>query len=213
MTSKIKLITSYQHLQLFINEPDLSDTISSSMHRDEYSASVMLWGLNKSTLQKEVKRCANKMFQILSATKNNDEHAILIPIELLSHPKFMKLREKLFNKYKCSKIYRIPKLKIHTDIGGLIKISDCAIIKIRKDITSFQVISFIKCMLKIFGNIDYDVYKHMVSIVKHRFLHQSGSIDYSQLEYFDDRINITEHKTLLNISNRLFVNHIDKLDN
>ena len=90
MTPKIKPITSYQHLQLFINEPDLSDTISSSMHRDEYSASVMLWGLNKSTLQKEVKRCANKMFQILSATKNNDEHAILIPIELLSHPKFIK---------------------------------------------------------------------------------------------------------------------------
>ena len=70
MTPKIKPITSYQHLQLFINELDLSDTISSSMHRDEYSGSVMLWGLNKSTLQKEVKRSANKMFQILSATKN-----------------------------------------------------------------------------------------------------------------------------------------------
>ena len=106
-------ITSYQHLQLFINEPDLSDTITSSMCRDEYSGTAML-RINKSNLQKEVKRCANKMFQILSTTKNNDEHAILIPLDLLVHTKFTTLREKLFNKYKCSKIYRIPNVEMNS---------------------------------------------------------------------------------------------------
>ena len=131
--TRTQCITSYQHLQLFINEPIILDTITPSMCRDEYTGRTMI-RINKSNLLKEIKRCANKMFQILSATNNNDEHVILIPFELISYQIFIALRTKLFNKYKCSKIYRIPKLKIHNNIDIPNKISDCAIIKIRKDI-------------------------------------------------------------------------------
>tara|TARA_B110001454_G_C12681961_1_gene418458 strand:- start:563 stop:1171 length:609 start_codon:yes stop_codon:yes gene_type:complete len=191
MTTRTQCITSYQHLHLFLNEPlIISDTIAPSMSIDEYSGRTMLY-INESNLLKEVKRCANRLFHILSITNNNDEHLIQIPAELLTLTKFRRFREKLFNKYNCSKIYRIPKLKIHNRIGVYNKITDCAIIKIRRDITSFQVIMFIKCMFEIFGKIDYDVYEQIVSIVKEKFLHQSNIIDYSKLENLNNSIKIT----------------------
>ena len=138
MTTRNCIISSYQHIELFINEQSIiSDTISSSMRRDEYSRTIML-RINKSNLQKEVKRCTNKIFQLLSASKINNEHLILIPLELLSDSKFTRLREKLFNKYKCSKIYRIPKLKIKNNINIPNKISECAIIKIKKNYHVFS---------------------------------------------------------------------------
>ena len=192
--TRTQCITSYQHLQLFINELSIiSDTINPSMRRDEYAGRVMLH-INESNLLKEVKRCANRLFHILSITNNNDEHLIQIPAELLTLTKFSRFRKKLFTKYKCSKIYRIPKLKIHNHIGVYNKITDCVIIKIRRNITSFQVITFIKCMYEIFGKIDYDVYKHIVSILKEKFLHQSDIIDYSKLENLNDSIEITLQK-------------------
>ena len=197
MTTRNRIISSYQHIELFINEHSMIlDTISSSMRRDEYSGTVML-RINKSNLQKEVKRCANKIFQILSASKINNEHLILIPLELLSDSKFTRLREKLFNKYKCSKIYRIPKLKIKNNLNISNKISECVIIKIKKTITCFQVITFIKCMFEIFGDNDYDVYKKIIEIIKYRFLHQTENIHYLLLEYFNNQINITNNRTII----------------
>jgi len=194
MTTRTQCITSYQHLYLFLNEPlIISDTIAPAMSRDEYSGTAML-RINKANLLKEVKRCANRLFHILSITNNNDEHLIQIPAELLTLTKFRRFREKLFTKYNCSKIYRIPKLKIYNNIGVSNKIVDCAIIKIRRDITSFQVITFIKCMFEIIGHIDYDVYEQIVSIVKDKFLHQSDIVHYEKLEYINDTIRITLEK-------------------
>ena len=194
MTTRTQCITSYQHLYLFLNEPlIISDTIAPSMSIDEYSGRTMPY-INESNLLKEVKRCANRLFHILSITNNNDEHLIQIPAELLTLTKFRRFREKLFTKYNCSKIYRIPKLKIYNNIGVSNKIVDCAIIKIRRDITSFQVITFIKCMFEIIGHIDYDVYEQIVSIVKDKFLHQSDIVHYEKLEYINDTIRITLEK-------------------
>jgi hypothetical protein len=192
MTTRTQCITSYQHLYLFLNEPlIISDTIVPSMSRDEYSGRAML-RINNANLQKEVERSANRLFHILSITNNNDEHLIQIPTELLTLTKFKRFREKLFTKYNCSKIYRIPKLKIYNDIAN--KIVDCAIIKIRRELTSFQVITFIKCMFEIIGHIDYDVYEQIVSTVKDKFLHQSDIVHYERLEYINDSIRITLEK-------------------